>query len=418
MSCRPNLAMGALAALLGLLAFPAGAQDPPDVVQLCVPCHGAEPTVDPPGPKLEGLSTAYLARQIRGFLHGERTTTVRGATCATEPVLRTLAPLDFIQISTFYSKQAMSPEPPSSAPFDVLQRGRLIYDQGLLEAGVQPCGRCHGADGEGGPEATLLAPPLANQRPEYLVEQLQSFPTGFRKSVDGERMREATLGLPEGDIEAVAAYLAALESATVEPVAQPDEEVDPRTAERPEKAALCEQCHGVGGQSLADGFPKIAGLSHDYLVKQITDIKVGVRAVDVMAPVALALSGEEVEALSRYFSIGRMHRGPHDPARARRGEELYLAGGEHFPACMYCHGVDALGMTNVEWSPGGIPRLAGQLKGYLITTLTDFKKGRRANDRGSMMRLVAVEMTAEQIEDVAHYLYSIGDLAPLHSADP
>ena len=399
---------GAIAALFALLPPAAGAQAPPDIVQVCSACHAqSDPQLS--APKLEGQSTAYLARQIRAFVRGERTASIEGGTCATEEVLRTLVPLDFIQLSTFYSRQAMGSEPPSAAPFQVLQRGGVVYAQGSIEAGVQPCARCHGEDGEGGPASTLLAPPLAGQRPEYLRDQLLSFRTNHRTSADGTLMRGATLGLPDSDIEAVAEYLAALESVTVEPAGSADRE---EAVERPEKAALCEQCHGDQGESLVDGFPRIAGLSAEYLVKQLMDIKEGRRNIDVMVPVVLALTDEDIAALSQYFASFSMRQGPYDPARARRGEELYLAGGEHFPACMYCHGADALGMTNVEWSPGGIPRLAGQLRGYLVKTLTDFKKDRRVNDRGSMMRLVAIEMTDSQIEDVAHYLYSIGDLVP------
>ena len=49
------------------------------------------------------------------------------------------------------------------------------------------------------------------------------------------------------------------------------------------KAATCVACHGVDGNSAVPTFPKLAGLGHKYLLKQMQDIRDGRRPVALMA---------------------------------------------------------------------------------------------------------------------------------------
>ena len=44
------------------------------------------------------------------------------------------------------------------------------------------------------------------------------------------------------------------------------------------KAATCVACHGVDGNSAVPTFPKLAGLGHKYLLKQMQDIRDGRRS--------------------------------------------------------------------------------------------------------------------------------------------
>ena len=45
------------------------------------------------------------------------------------------------------------------------------------------------------------------------------------------------------------------------------------------KAATCVACHGVDGNSAVPTFPKLAGIGHKYLLKQMKDIRDGRRPV-------------------------------------------------------------------------------------------------------------------------------------------
>ena len=49
------------------------------------------------------------------------------------------------------------------------------------------------------------------------------------------------------------------------------------------KAATCVACHGIDGNSAVPTFPKLAGLGHKYLLKQMQDIRDGRRPVALMA---------------------------------------------------------------------------------------------------------------------------------------
>lgn len=64
-------------------------------------------------------------------------------------------------------------------------------------------------------------------------------------------------------------------------------------------AMACATCHGAEGEGMAAaGFPRLAGLSANYMRKQLADFASGARANPIMQPIAAALSREEAEAVS------------------------------------------------------------------------------------------------------------------------
>lgn len=378
-------------------------------VEACQTCHDQQ---SPAGaPALEGLGRSYLARQIQAFLSGARPPVGDSPACSRE-ALEALRPVDFIAVTNFYSAQQPAPEALGAYPREQLAAGEELYRDGKPQAGVQPCRVCHGHDGSGGTqsglESAVVAPRLAGQDGVYLLRQLRAFKHGERANDYNGIMQRMVNELAEEDFEAVSAYLATLDPSTVPPPPPA-----PSAGPMPEKAALCQTCHGIGGESLAPTFPKIGGLSAAHIIKQVTDIREGRRTVDVMTPVVFSLTDAELASIASYFAHSEMHRGPADVFKARRGEELFMRGNlvTGYPACMYCHGVDGRGLSKVEWSPGDVPRLAGQHPAYLQKALHDFKSGARGNDHEGMMRNIARQMTEQEIEDVSHYLYSLG--APL-----
>ncbi len=75
------------------------------------------------------------------------------------------------------------------------------------------------------------------------------------------------------------------------------------------------------------------------------------------------------------------------------------------PACAVCHGPEAKG-------DGIFPRLAGQLRPYLIAQLTNWDKQRGlgpngADDNSHIMQPIAASLSPQQIKAVTAYLSSL-----------
>ena len=65
---------------------------------------------------------------------------------------------------------------------------------------------------------------------------------------------------------------------------------------------VCESCHGAGGNSTSQDFPKLAGQYPDYLAKALRDYKSGDRKNAIMAGFAKPLSREDIANLAAYYA--------------------------------------------------------------------------------------------------------------------
>ena len=66
--------------------------------------------------------------------------------------------------------------------------------------------------------------------------------------------------------------------------------------------ATCIQCHGDNGEgNPAQKGPKISGQHDWYIIKQVTEIKSGVRKNPEMLPFALKLSEQDIKDLAAYI---------------------------------------------------------------------------------------------------------------------
>ena len=64
-------------------------------------------------------------------------------------------------------------------------------------------------------------------------------------------------------------------------------------------AAPCVACHGADAMGLAAaGFPRLAGISADYLSKQLHDFQSGKRISPVMQPLAKALTEADIKSVT------------------------------------------------------------------------------------------------------------------------
>ena len=67
-------------------------------------------------------------------------------------------------------------------------------------------------------------------------------------------------------------------------------------------AEVCAACHGLDGNSPNPAFPKLAGQYETYLEKTLVAYKTGERENAIMSSMAAALSKEDIENLSVYYS--------------------------------------------------------------------------------------------------------------------
>jgi cytochrome c553 len=169
----------------------------------------------------------------------------------------------------------------------------------------------------------------------------------------------------------------------------------------------CAQCHARnGGGSDGNGaFPRIAGQSAWYLAKQLRDYASGVRLNAVMAPIAKALSSDDITDVTAYYASANAPYPPlarPDPALIKRGEQLAKIGNaaRQLQSCDNCHGPGGTG------EPPAIPYLAGQYARYIATELTMWQRGSR-NQSPDAMADVAKHLDTQEIAAVAAYFQQV-----------
>ncbi|MDG4550473.1 MAG: c-type cytochrome [Candidatus Contendobacter sp.] len=170
------------------------------------------------------------------------------------------------------------------------------------------------------------------------------------------------------------------------------------------KSATCAACHSADGNSAMAQYPKLAGQSADYLLKQLQDYKSGARANPIMAGMVAPLSPQDMEDLAAFYASQQIARGAADQALAPVGEALFRGGNltNGVSACSACHGATGAGNPAAKF-----PALAGQHADYTMAQLKAFRALERANDAGQMMRAIAAKMTDPEIKAVASYIQGL-----------
>jgi cytochrome c553 len=180
---------------------------------------------------------------------------------------------------------------------------------------------------------------------------------------------------------------------------------------------LCGGCHGLDGAGNRIKFPRLAGQSAAYLIKQLNDFRDGRRQNDggQMQQMASELTDDDIRRIAEWFAKQTppwpeptIEPAP-DVARAR---QLATAGADGIPACTSCHSAAAPAMTGRGFAT---PRLAGQRDYYIAKQLTDFRDGERDNDPNEIMRSIAKRLTDADIAGLAAFLSKSPEL---HEAPP
>ena len=176
---------------------------------------------------------------------------------------------------------------------------------------------------------------------------------------------------------------------------------------------VCGACHLPSGSGRPDGtFPQLAGQHSTVIIKQIADIRAGLRDNPTMYPFAVTLSdAQELADVATYIQtlcIPREHgMGSKDPVLLKHGEELYKK------ECTTCHGETGAGDKAKFY-----PVLAGQHYKYMLRQVTEIRDGKRRNANPDMVKIVK-KYNDHDLDSVVTYMSTLtmpGTLCPEKSA--
>jgi len=184
------------------------------------------------------------------------------------------------------------------------------------------------------------------------------------------------------------------------------------------RTAACVACHGPSGNSIVPQFPNLASQRAEYLYHRLAAFK-AVNPKDPsyssspMPAQVQSLSDQELRNIALYFAAQAQSPPVPPPAAAvdGRGEGLYSGGdpARGVPPCQGCHGARALGGP-VEYGNQYLayPSLRGQHAAYLVSRLTDFRKGLpNGSSNDFVMHGVARTLDDGSIQSLAAWLESL-----------
>lgn len=165
------------------------------------------------------------------------------------------------------------------------------------------CATCHLPEGQGAVDGTF--PQLAGQHENVLVQQLLNIRQGKRDNpLMFPFVQQRTLGGYQELVDVVA-YIS-----TLPMTREPGRGHWPQgTKEHAQGKKLyeknCSQCHGEDGEgNNVAKFPKLRGQHYAYVLRQLRNIKAGLRDVNpVMKGIAEGLSDQELEKVANYASF-------------------------------------------------------------------------------------------------------------------
>lgn len=164
---------------------------------------------------------------------------------------------------------------------------------------------------------------------------------------------------------------------------------------------ICQGCHRVGGLGRADGsYPRLAGQHASVLIKQLTDVRSGLRGNPKMLPFAdhQALTVQEISDIAAYLQGLPVppDQGLGNGEARERGALLYAAD------CVSCHGAKAEGDAAKFY-----PRLSGQHYRYLLREVRMIRDGTRRNANPEMAQAIQ-KYSDNDMAAVADYITRLG----------
>ncbi len=172
----------------------------------------------------------------------------------------------------------------------------------------------------------------------------------------------------------------------------------------------CLLCHGANANGNPGiRAPKISGMEPWYLERQLDNFASGARGAPAeddggheMGPVGMRLHDEGIRDAAVQFiaSLGAKRPVPTVQGNVAHGKALYAG-------CAACHGAKGQGNATLQ-----APALASRSDWYLVSQLTNYKRGLRGADErdpyGAQMRTVAATLADDQaVTDVVAYINTL-----------
>ena len=170
------------------------------------------------------------------------------------------------------------------------------------------------------------------------------------------------------------------------------------------KSMTCAACHGVDGNSVNPEWPSLAGQHATYITRQLNAFRAGERKNDLMSPMAMILSDEDMADLAAYFSSQKVRGGETEPSKLALGQKIFRGGNVNngVMPCTGCHGPNGRGNPLA-----GYASIQGQHATYVANQLRAYRAGTRQTDPNQMMRNVAAHLTDEEIDALASYVQGL-----------
>ena len=229
--------------------------------------------------------------------------------------------------------------------------------------GPIPCASCHYFNGK----SFLHLPDLAGLPASYIVQQVQEFRSGRRRSALKDRPNTALMigvakAVTDQELAQAASYYASLPRRPWVRCVESD--AAPRT--KPDYYGWLDLVAGGGNEPLHG---RIVEVPEDWNRTWIEDPHSGVVA---------------------YIPQGSISR----------GEALVRIATHGAPACASCHGPNLKGL-------GEVPSIAGRSPSYVARTLWDMKSGARSGPAVVAMQPVVAGLSGPEVTDIAAYLASL-----------
>lgn len=159
---------------------------------------------------------------------------------------------------------------------------------------------------------------------------------------------------------------------------------------------VCAACHLPSGAGRPDGtFPQLAGQHATVILKQLADIRSGLRDNPIMYPFAITLTDpQELANTAAYIQTLSI---PHDNGKGA-GTDLETGRKLFERDCQVCHGAHGEGDAQKFF-----PVLAGQHYKYMLRQATDIRDGRRRNANPDMVKVIKT-YTDKEIDAIVDYM--------------
>lgn len=176
---------------------------------------------------------------------------------------------------------------------------------------------------------------------------------------------------------------------------------------------MCNSCHGAMGQSASRNYPTLSGQSEQYILRMMLDYQQGGRWQDnqstkAMVKLARAMDDQQLSDLSAYLaaqeSMPWSFSKPDDSEQITPAiQNLVMTGDSSrmITGCAGCHGMQGQGVST-------IPALAGQVPDYFVRATKAFRTDYGRQDVHPMMRMIADNLTDEEIDALANYYALLG----------